>query len=139
MKKFGLGKQQRVKREAEFKKIMRKGKSYADQYLVMYVLKRTPEIDSATCSAKGVAPFGQSHLPRLGLSVDRRIGKAVIRNRIKRWMREVFRLHQSRLKESVEMILVARSSARELVDYYELEKRILNLWGRARIVRSIGE
>ena len=137
MKKFGLRKHQRVKREAEFKKIMRKGKSYADQYLVMYVLKRTLEIDSVTCLAKGVAPLGQSHPPRLGLSVDRRIGKAVIRNRIKRWMREVFRLHQSRLKESVEMILVARSSARGLVDYYEMEKRILNLWRRARIVRSI--
>ena len=137
MKKFGLRKHQRVKREAEFKKIMRKGKSYADQYLVMYVLESTLEIDSATCIAKGVAPFGKSHPPRFGLSVDRRIGKAVIRNRIKRWIREVFRLHQSRLKESVEMILVARSSARELVDYYEMEKRILNLWGRARIVRSI--
>ncbi|GAI37665.1 unnamed protein product, partial [marine sediment metagenome] len=41
-----------------------------------------------------------------------RIGKAVIRNRIKRWMREVFRLHQSRLKDRMEIILIARSSAK---------------------------
>jgi len=136
MKKLGLGKYQRIKREAEFKKIMRKGKSYADQYFVMYVLKKTSEINPVTCSSNGVTPFGQSHPPRLGLSVHRRIGKAVVRNRIKRWMREVFRLHQFHLKDRIEMILVARSSARELVDYFEMEERILNLWERARIVRN---
>jgi len=136
MKKLGLGKQERIKREAEFKEIMKKGKSYADQYLVMYVLKKTSQINPVSCSAKGVARAGESRLPRLGVSVDRRIGKAVVRNRIKRWAREVFRLHRSRLKDKIEMILVARSSARELVDYFETEKRILNLWEMARIVRN---
>ena len=136
MKKFALGRQQRIKREAEFKKIIRKGKSYADRYLVMYVLEKSTEISPSIHSAKVVAPAAESRLPRLGLSVDRRIGKAVVRNRIKRWMREVFRLHQSRIKNRMEVILVARSSARELVDYFEMEKRILHLWGRARIVRN---
>jgi len=136
MKTFGLQKQQRIRREAEFKEIMRKGKCYADQYLVMYVLKKTSEINPVTCSAKGAAPFAQSQSTRFGLSIDRRIGKAVIRNRIKRWVREVFRLHQSRLKESTEMILVVRSSAGKLTDYVDMEKRILNLWEKAKIVRN---
>ena len=136
MKKFALEKQQRIKREAEFKKIMKKGKSYADKYLVMYVLEKSSEINPLTCSSKEIAQEGESRLPRMGLSVGRRIGKAVIRNRIKRWMREVFRLHQSRLKDRMEIILIARSSAKELVDYFEMEKRILHLWGRARIVRN---
>lgn len=136
MKKFALEKQQRIKREAEFKKIMEKGKSYADKYLVVYVLEKSSQINPLTSSSKEVTQEGESRLPRMGLSVSRRIGKAVIRNRIKRWMREVFRLHQSRLKDRMEIILIARSSAKELVDYFEMEKRILHLWGKARIVRN---
>ncbi len=136
MKKFALEKQQRIKREAEFKKIMEKGKSYADKYLVVYVLEKASQINPLTSSSRKVTQEGESRLPRMGLSVSRRIGKAVIRNRIKRWMREVFRLHQSRLKDRMEIILIARSSAKELVDYFEMEKRILHLWGKARIVRN---
>ncbi len=136
MKKFALEKQQRIKREAEFKKIMEKGKSYADKYLVVYVLEKSSQINPLTSSSRKVTQEGENRLPRMGLSVSRRIGKAVIRNRIKRWMREVFRLHQSRLKDRMEIILIARSSAKELVDYFEMEKRILHLWGKARIVRN---
>lgn len=136
MKKFALEKQQRIKREAEFKKIMEKGKSYADKYLVVYVLEKSSQINPLTSSSEEVTQEGESRLPRMGLSVSRRIGKAVIRNRIKRWMREVFRLHQSCLKDRMEIILIARSSAKELVDYFEMEKRILHLWGKARIVRN---
>ena len=136
MKRLGLGKNQRIKREAEFKKVMRKGKSYADRYLVMYILNGSSEINVVTSSGKKLPPLAESRSARLGLSIEKRVGKAIIRNRIKRWMREVFRLHQSRLKERMEMILVARSSARELVDYSEMEKRILNLWRKARIFRD---
>jgi len=139
MKRFSLEKEQRIKREAEFKKIMRKGKSYADKYLVMYVLQKSSEINSLTPSSRKVAQGVTSRLCRLGLSVDRRIGKAVIRNRIKRWMREVFRLNQGRLKNKMEIILIARPSAKELVDYFEMEERIINLWGRAKIVRNCRE
>ena len=136
MKRFSLEKQQRIKREAEFKKIMKQGKSYGDEYLVMYVLQKSPETDSLTSPSRKVDQRAESRLCRLGLSVDRRIGKAVIRNRIKRWMREVFRLNQWRLENMTEIILIARPAAKEVADYFELEGRIINLWGRAKIVRS---
>jgi ribonuclease P protein component len=136
MKKFALEKKQRIKREAEFRKIMKKGKSYADRYLVMYVLEKCAEINRLASSSRKVTQGAESRLPRLGLSIDRRIGKAVIRNRIKRWMREVFRLQQWRLRNKMEIILIARPSAKELVDYFEMEKRILSLWERAGIVRN---
>lgn len=136
MKRFSLEKQQRIKREAEFKKIMKQGKSYADKYLVMYVLQKSSEMNLLTSPSIKVAQRAESRLCRLGLSVNRRIGKAVIRNRIKRWMREVFRLNQWRLENMTEIILIARPSAKEVADYFEMEKRIINLWGRAKIVRS---
>jgi len=130
MKKLALGRQQRITGEAEFRETMRKGKSYADGHLVLYVLKK------ASDRPEGVAPPGERRFTRFGISLQRRIGKAVVRNRIKRWTREVFRLHQSRLKEAVDMVLIVRYSAREIVDYFEMEERILNLWERARIVRN---
>lgn len=136
MNRFSLEKQQRIKRAVEFKKIMKEGKSYADKYLVMYVLEKPSETDSLTFPSRKVNQRVERRLCRLGLSVDRRIGKAVIRNRIKRWMREVFRLNQWRLEKMTEIILIARPSAKELVDYFEMEKRIIHLWERAKMVRS---
>ncbi len=134
-KRFSLEKYQRIKRETEFKKIVREGNSYADKYLVMYVLRKCSRRNTLPSSRK-MDKAAHRRLSRMGLSVDRRLGNAVIRNRIKRWLREAFRLHQGRLKNKMEMILIARPAARELVDYFETEKRILNLWGRARIVKK---
>ncbi|MGN7613196.1 ribonuclease P protein component [Magnetococcales bacterium HHB-1] len=51
------------------------------------------------------------HLSRIGLTVSRRVGNAVVRNRIKRLAREFFRLHQSQLKNNFDLVLIARPRA----------------------------
>jgi len=134
MKKFAFGEIQRITREAEFKKIMRRGKSFADEYFVVYVLESKPDVNGISGAAKRVDQ--RTARPRLGLSVDRRMGKAVMRNRIKRWMREAFRFHQSSLKDGIQIISIARSSAKELINYPEVEKRMVALWIKAGIVRK---
>ena len=49
-------------------------------------------------------------LPRLGVVTSNRIGNAVVRNRARRLLREVFRLHQHDLAQPVDLVLVARPS-----------------------------
>jgi ribonuclease P protein component len=52
--------------------------------------------------------------PRLGVTVSRRVGNAVVRNRIKRGVREWFRRSRKGLEERVDLVVIARASAREL-------------------------
>lgn len=62
-------------------------------------------------------PNGLNH-PRLGLSVSRRVGGAVTRNRLKRLLREAFRLRQRELAVGIDLVVVARPHAlRPLADY----------------------
>jgi ribonuclease P protein component len=48
--------------------------------------------------------------PRLGVTVSSRVGNAVIRNRVKRWVREAFRARASEMP-SMDVVVIARSSA----------------------------
>ncbi len=73
-------------------------------------------------------PNGLTH-PRLGMAVSRKVSKkAVVRNRLKRRIREVFRHHRHRLP-AMDIVVVARPGATEL-DYRTLERRLLRHWER---------
>lgn len=50
---------------------------------------------------------------RLGAVISKKVGKAVIRNRFKRYIREIFRLHRDKLNKGYDIIVIARQSARE--------------------------
>jgi ribonuclease P protein component len=82
--------QHRVKAHERFQEIHDKGISVVDSYSVFYILP---------------SPNG---FCQLGTAVGKRLGHAVLRNQVKRRMREVFRLHQHRLKKPVSIVWVAR-------------------------------
>jgi ribonuclease P protein component len=86
----GFTKKQRVKAALLFQKIYKSGRSVVDSYGVFYILPSTD---------------GQG---KIGLAVGKRIGNAVIRNRVKRLMREVYRTNQEKLSKPVYIIWVAR-------------------------------
>jgi ribonuclease P protein component len=61
-------------------------------------------------------PRGEEGAPRMGMSVSRKIGGAVERNRVKRVLREAFALEAQRLPDGLDVVVIARREARELVD-----------------------
>lgn len=84
--------------------MVRRGRSLASREFVLYVFPREAE-----------AP------PRLGLSVSRKVGGAVQRNRIKRILREAFALESSQLPPGTDAVVVARQEARGLAERDGLE------------------
>lgn len=89
----------RLSRSAEFERVYRHGRSTGNRYLVLYAF--------ANPSAQG---------PRLGLSVSRKVGGAVERNRVKRLLREAFARLEPELDPAQDVVVVARPSALELAE-----------------------
>ena len=89
----------RLTRSAEFQRVYRQGRSHANRYLVLYAFAGTP---------------GGS--PRLGLSVSRKVGGAVARNRVKRLLREAFSGLACELPAGQDIVLVARPAIAELAE-----------------------
>ena len=66
---------------------------------------------------------------RLGVTVSTKLGHAVVRNRVRRRLREIFRLNQGGLAQGYDMILVARTRAVG-AEYRELERAFLSVCGK---------
>ena len=93
----------RLSRSAEFERVYRQGRSKGNRFLVLYAFPR------------GAAEqAGEDEGPRLGLSVSRRVGGAVERNRVKRVLREAFWQEAERLPTGSDYVVVARPDARDL-------------------------
>ncbi|HWT95276.1 MAG TPA: ribonuclease P protein component [Solirubrobacteraceae bacterium] len=95
----------RLSRSAEFERVYRQGRSHANRHLVLYTFPRPDTADG----------------PRLGLSVSRKVGGAVDRNRVKRLLREAFADVQGQLPADHDVVVVARPPSRELADRDGLE------------------
>jgi ribonuclease P protein component len=93
----------RLSRSAEFERVYRQGRSKGNRFFVLYAFAHG-ESDER--------PDG----PRLGLSVSKRVGGAVDRNRIKRVLREAFWEEAPRLPTGADYVVVARPDSRDLAE-----------------------
>lgn len=91
----GLPKAKRIRRRVEFLKVERVGRRRAGTCFVVIVNPR---------------PSGNS---RLGITASRRVGGAVVRNRVKRLVREFFRRHEQRIVPAQDVLVIAKPQAAE--------------------------
>ena len=94
-----------------FRRLYQKGKSAANKYLVIY------------CRRNG------SSENRIGYTVSSKLGHAVVRNRVRRRLREIYRLHESQFRPGWDLVVVVRSRAVD-APYKKLEGAYLSLAGK---------
>lgn len=97
-----------IKNNYDFRRLYSKGESKVSPYLAVYAMKRK---------------YGNR---RLGITVSTKVGCAVIRNRVRRRIREAFRLNEAQFIEQVDIIVVARVRAGS-ASFAQLEKSLLKL------------
>ena len=104
-----------LKENRVFRRLYAKGKSAVAPTMVLY------------CRRNG------RRESRLGLTTGTKLGHAVVRNRVRRRIREIFRLSQGKMKQGYDCIVVARTRAAH-ADYWEIKRAFektckkLDLW-----------
>ena len=105
-----------LKKNLYFQHVYKRGKSYANKYLVMYVLEND-------------LPYN-----RVGISVSKKVGNSVMRHRLTRFIRESYRLHENMFNSGLDIVVIARMSAAEVKKCAEIESAMLHLGKLHRII-----
>lgn len=106
-----------LKNSLEFGNVYKRGKSYANKYLVMYIVDNNLEVN------------------RLGISVSKKVGNSVVRHRTTRLIREAYRLHQNELISGKDIVVVARVNSKGH-NYWDIESAFLHLAKLHHIIGS---
>ena len=102
-----------------FRRAYHRGKTIADSRLAFYVRRNGQKSN------------------RLGLTVSTKLGHAVVRNRVRRRLREIYRLHEDELVSGIDLVVVARVRAASS-DYHQLEHSFLKLADKLSLLKKGG-
>ena len=106
-----------LKKNIDFQNVYRNGKSYANRFLVVYILENHTEKN------------------RLGISVSKKVGNSVIRHHLTRLIRESYRLHEDMFDSGLDIVVIARVSAKN-VGYRDIESALLHLGGLHNVISN---
>ncbi|GGE83213.1 ribonuclease P protein component [Priestia taiwanensis] len=113
-----MRKKNRVKRNEDFTAVFQKGKSIANRQFVIYQLPKVEQVGF-----------------RLGISVSKKLGNAVTRNHIKRYIRQVFTECKTEIKGQRDYVIIARKPCVELT-YEEFYKSLLHALKKAESIEG---
>ena len=106
-----------LKKNIDFQNVYNNGRSFANKYLVMYILENGTQNN------------------RIGISVSKKVGNSVIRHHITRLVRESYRLHEDMFNSGLDIVVIARTTARDIT-YHETESALLHLGGLHKVINQ---
>ncbi|MFP7170618.1 ribonuclease P protein component [Terribacillus sp. 7520-G] len=114
-----MKKEYRIKKNEAFQEVFQKGSSFANRQLVLYY-KRQETADT--------------HF-RIGLSVSKKLGNAVMRNKIKRYLRQAFHELDEQVVQGYDFIVIARQPAKDMT-YQELKKSLIHVLWKSHLLKQ---
>lgn len=109
-----------LKKNVEFKTVYKRGKSFSNNLLVLYKYKNKKN----------------DNTNRLGISVSKKVGNSVVRSRVKRLIKESYRLNQYNFKvNDLDLVIIARTSCKDRT-YKEIEKALINIIKKAGLYNN---
>ena len=109
----------RLKKNFEFNTVYRRGKSFANDLLVLYIFKNRRNKDN-----------NMNSYNKIGVSVSKKVGNSVVRSRCKRLISESFRLNYDNIKKGYDFVFIARNPVKDK-NYFDVEKSMKNLIKKA--------
>lgn len=107
--------QGRLRKNHDFRYVYNKGKVYSNYLLVMYIVNNSNDYN------------------RVGFSVSKKVGKSVVRNKVKRRIKECYRLNSEKIKKGYNIVFISRVKANQAA-YKEIEKAMISLFKKAQIL-----
>ncbi|MGB4589696.1 MAG: ribonuclease P protein component [Clostridiaceae bacterium] len=111
-------KHEKLRKNSEFQQVYRRGRSFANNLLVLYVFKDRKNFLNSE-------PYN-----KLGISVSKKVGKSVVRSRVKRLISESYRLNKDHFVKGYDFAIIARVSSHDK-SYEEMEKALKHVFKKA--------